>query len=125
MNFDDYENYDDSLHDRIHLLPAWFCERMLAHDGKYVFLLEGGISVTLTRIQRIHQDNASRVWLDVTLMPYAEAEAHLCAGGLQNRPFVAATDKHRNATVSASSIMVAYEMGAVAAPEAAATPPQL
>lgn len=113
-----YEAYDSSinenLREKIHLLPAWFCERMVSKDGLYAVVLDGGISVAINRITAIHQDTGSRIWIDVQMMPYAEAEIYLSNAGSQSRPIIGAIGESKKATINTASIMMAYEIGAQA-----------
>jgi hypothetical protein len=103
---------DEIVQELASLLPAWFCPHMLARDGKYAFMMEGGnVVVAVKRINMIHQDNASRIWLDVEMMNYADAEIYLDNGCLPQVHLIAATGEQHKASISAATVMVAYEMG--------------
>lgn len=114
-----YENDDDYLTDammeKTRLLPAWFCRRMAARDGAYVFILSGGVPVVVRRITSIHQDSHGVVWLDVDLLKQSEADS--VAGGVGGlcAPIGAVGDQ-RNATLNSTAIMLAYEIGLTSSP---------
>jgi hypothetical protein len=109
--FEDRDYMDENRREKIRLLPAWFCERMMSRDGTYALVLNGGITVGVKKILQMHQDSASRIWLDIELMPLAEAEVHLSNGGSQSRPIIGATGDQKKATLNAECIMLAYELG--------------
>lgn len=110
MLYDNDVMIDEMQSEKIRLLPAWFCQRMIAQDGRYALVLNGGVTVAISRITTIHQDNSSHIWLDVKLMPMNDAEVCLGNGGAQARPIIAATGEARNATLNSASIMLAYEL---------------
>ncbi len=109
--FDEENDINENLKEKIRLLPAWFCQRMVMKEGRYALVLEGGITVGMTRIITIHQDNASQIWLDINMMPLSEAEVYLGNGGSQSRPIIGATGESKKATLNAHSVMMAYEIG--------------
>lgn len=108
--FDDNEYMDEARSEKIRLLPAWFCERMMGRDGAYALVLDGGITVGVRKILQIHQDFGSRIWIDVELLPLSESETLLSNGGGQSRPLIGAVGNHKKATLNAASIMLAYEL---------------
>lgn len=104
------DDLNDTIRERIRLLPAWFCERMVSKEGHYALVLDGGVIVAIHKITTIHQDNNSNIWLDVLLMPYPEAEVYLSNGGVQSRPIIGSSGPSNKATINAKSIVMAYEL---------------
>ncbi len=106
-----FDETDDIIAEKAHLLPAWFCPHMLAKNGHYAMLLQGGATVAVRRILQIHQDDSSRIWLDVEMMSMADAEVYLGDGGAQSRPIIAAVGDQHKASINANMVMIAYELG--------------
>lgn len=111
----DEDLYDDNTYEKMRLLPAWFCERMLGAAGSYAFVLEGGVTVIVSRILALHQDGAGGIWLDVSLLDLSQDQIDTLPAAGKN-PVITATGAHNKATLNARAIMMAYELN-IAKPE--------
>lgn len=106
---DDEALLTDNMREKLRLLPAWFCRRMMARDGAYVLILNGGIPVGVRRIKGIHQDSHGVIWLDIELLKQADAEIQIGASGGVCAPIGAVGEKQM-ATLNSTTIMLAYEI---------------
>lgn len=111
MMLDDELSVD--MRDKVRLLPAWFCKRMISKEGVYVFILSGGIPVGIRRITGIHQDSHGVIWLDVELLLQPQAEVLIGGAGGVCAP-IGAVGHHQLATLNSTSIMLAYEIDTAA-----------
>ncbi len=116
--YEEEDSLSDNMREKTRLLPAWFCKRMVAKDGTYVFVLNGGVPVGVRRITGIHQDTHGLIWLDVELLTQAEAEILVGAVGGICVP-IGAVGTQRQATLSSACVMMAYEINVPTSGEAA------
>jgi hypothetical protein len=63
-NFEDQENYEDWLLERLKQLPAWFAGRMMEDVWTFGVMLSNGVTLVCSTLNQIHQAADGSLWLD-------------------------------------------------------------
>jgi hypothetical protein len=101
-------NGGDDVRAARELLPAWLTERMMTDDWLFGLLLATGHVVAIQRLTAVTKDASGAVWLDVLLATEAGAFP-LKAGGTALPLILSPTDR-RDASINASSVVMALEL---------------
>jgi hypothetical protein len=92
------------------LLPAWFTERMMGEEWLFGLLTVTGDILAVRRINKITQDAAGRLWLDVRMAVYNEAKGVYDEDDPKAGRLLLAPTARTDATINAAHVVAAFEM---------------
>jgi hypothetical protein len=87
------------------LLPAWFVPRMTGDEWFFGLLLDTGVALAISHINRVHQSADNNIWLDVEML----TDVPFGAERLPMKMITAPTSR-LTASVNAAHIVCAFEL---------------